>query len=487
MKAFEFFKKYWVGLLQSILVVSLLPFTILSFFNHPVYDDFGNAVKTLKYGFWGIQKVLYTQWTGRYFSSLLLTVINPMSYGWLGGLRFTPALFLAVIWGAFYLLFRWLTAGQRIRVYSGWFSAALLLVYLYTMPNVFQGFFWYTGAVVYQIGNLLLILVFVGSYKVLHSSTLRLKIAWASLCIVSVIAAAATNEVVLIQLITALGGCFLGSLYQRKTSWRWWLLLGVITLLSAVMSVMAPGNFVRLSVLQTAENAHSITYSVPRTLFSALRMIFSVPVLTALLLLLLGWLPWGNKVAIAGRLSFLRLHPLLAAAGIFGVVCLCYLPFWWLSASYTPVRTENAIVFYILVSWLVAVQAALNWWHCQGKPLPSVPAWLHHYGVPVFGLVLLFRMATVPALFELALNARRYDAHLNARYLYIAEQKEAGNLDIKVEPLPLKHKFSVLTDTTDGADLTEHAKDEQNRYYADYFHVDSIRVRSESSLVSTSK
>jgi Family of unknown function (DUF6056) len=457
---------------KYIIGACLLPFFLLSFFNHPVYDDYVDSSRTIRYGFWEVQKVLYNGWTGRYFSSLFLTITNPLSYGWIAGVKVTVLVFMTGILGGFYLVFRWLTKGLAFQKNSIWYAAALLLAYLGIMPSVFEGFFWYVGAAVYQTGNMLLIAVLLASYKFLTALGGSRKMGWAVLGVGGMLAAAATNEIVLSQLLAAFGLFFLISLYRRTTSWRWWLFIAFVGLAGAALSLTAPGNFVRMDSLHV-ENSRSLAYALPRTFISAVMLVSSVPLGSVLLIFFCLWLPLGVKIAETKRLYFLDLHPIVAAASIFAVLCLCYFPFWWLSASYTPLRTENSIVFFLLVSWVIAVQAGINWWYRQRGTVTLFPRWVRQYMLPVLGLLILLRIATMPAYLELALNARQYNALLNDRYRYIQQQKAAGKKDIVVTAYPLKYRFAILTD---GTDITTQTQAEQNRYYAEYFGLNSIRL-----------
>lgn len=471
--------RYWPWLLKAALLFCLLPFLVLSFFNQPVYDDYVNAARTALHGVWGVQKYLYLSWTGRYFSTLLLTLTNPLSYGWVDGVRYTPFLFMVLIWGSLFLLIRWLLQGTPARRYSAWLAAALLLIYLYAMPQVFQGFFWYTGGAVYQVGNVLLITALLVSYRVLTAATTGARIGWIALCVLIVAAASATNEVVLIQLLVTFGMCFLASVYQKNRAWRWWVTITLVTLATAMVALAAPGNFARMASEHPA-NAQSIVYAVPRSVFSMLDVVSRIHNLNSLLLILLLWLPIGTRIVKAGRLPFLRMHPLLSVGAICAVVALCYFPFWWIWAAYTPVRTENAIVFFLLVAWLVAVQATLGWMHARQYSLPTLPTWAYAYAVPVFGLLVVFRAAALMAWLDLGLTARTFERVHRERRASIEQQISAGRQDLVVEPMPLARVFGILTD---GSDLTVNAKDGPNTSLAAYHRVRSIRLSHKSPLI----
>ena len=53
------------------MLVCLLPFVVLSFFNFVAYDDYAAVGNFSTYGFWGTQKMIYLQWEGRFTATFL--------------------------------------------------------------------------------------------------------------------------------------------------------------------------------------------------------------------------------------------------------------------------------------------------------------------------------------------------------------------------------------------------------------------------------
>jgi hypothetical protein len=82
------------------LVLALAPFLLLTAFNQPFFDDFRNAYWTRAHGFWGVQGWLYHTWTGRFTSTVFMTVLNPVTYGWLGGVKVAAAVLFVAQWAS---------------------------------------------------------------------------------------------------------------------------------------------------------------------------------------------------------------------------------------------------------------------------------------------------------------------------------------------------------------------------------------------------
>src|SRR5882757_11435182 len=81
----------------------LLPFIILSFLSFMSGDDYTLYAHYHQYGFWATQRMVYTQWTGRFTSTFLGTLF--MKFGLPDRYYFLHALLLFVgTWGSVFFL-----------------------------------------------------------------------------------------------------------------------------------------------------------------------------------------------------------------------------------------------------------------------------------------------------------------------------------------------------------------------------------------------
>ena len=84
-------------------LLALLPFMLLTGYNHPQTDDYGFAVRDMKYDFWETQKIYYTHWSGRYFGTASASV-NPINYGNFGLYKIYSLLLITLLAASFWLL-----------------------------------------------------------------------------------------------------------------------------------------------------------------------------------------------------------------------------------------------------------------------------------------------------------------------------------------------------------------------------------------------
>ena len=82
------------------LLLALAPFLGLTAFTQPFFDDFRNAYWAREHGIWGVQSWLFQTWTGRFTSTFFMAALNPVTYGWLNGVKVVAAGFFVALWGS---------------------------------------------------------------------------------------------------------------------------------------------------------------------------------------------------------------------------------------------------------------------------------------------------------------------------------------------------------------------------------------------------
>lgn len=148
-----------IRLFAVLLTLSLAKYLWIAGFAHPVADDYCYAVKSAGRSFmdWSLSEWLY--WNGRYASNLLM-IHGPLTWfpDMLTGYRLMPPLLLLSTLGAIWFLLRRATA-QALSIGQELLGAAMILaIYLNLMPDLGEGFYWYTGAITYQLGSILFLL-----------------------------------------------------------------------------------------------------------------------------------------------------------------------------------------------------------------------------------------------------------------------------------------------------------------------------------------
>ena len=152
----SFYRGWYAGCLVFAVV-----FTTLSFFCHPGSDDYMLGFLTSQTGYLDLQRELYLKWQGRYFSSFLIPA-------WAAGsLRYHiywlhPLLLLLLTFLSVWDLLRQMSRLYQVAVNSRlllFVSSLVLLALVFTLPSVFEGYFWLVGSLAYQPGFIMLLLL----------------------------------------------------------------------------------------------------------------------------------------------------------------------------------------------------------------------------------------------------------------------------------------------------------------------------------------
>ncbi len=67
------FQKSTVTVLIIAVILSILPFVILSGYARPSGDDYRYINKLNEYGYWSVQKYWFMRWSGRYFATVVIS------------------------------------------------------------------------------------------------------------------------------------------------------------------------------------------------------------------------------------------------------------------------------------------------------------------------------------------------------------------------------------------------------------------------------
>ncbi|WP_092677445.1 DUF6056 family protein [Hymenobacter arizonensis] len=428
------------------LLLALAPFFLLTAYNQPFFDDFRNAYWTRAHGTWGVQAWLFETWTGRFTSTFFMTVLNPVTYGWLGGVKLVAAVLIVVQWASIGHFLRALFHTALRVAFSWqdafWCAALLLALFCNAAPAPFSFLYWFCGAVAYQIPLI----------GLLNFTALALRSGWgipanrwqsAFLACGPLVLALAGNELTLVQALPILA--LLGYALPASSRPQWWLWLA-IGAMAAALATVAPGNWVRARAMapDDALQAYRWLVLLPRTAYSA--MLFLARPLTALSLLAavaMGlWL--GYRQRAAGTAS-LRLAPrqwgaVLLAFGILNGIG--FLLFRYLTVAAPLLRAQNEILLVMLIS-----VAAVAWAAAQQLPEPHFwfPRRLRHSSLLILGLFGLSASGHVPEAWrELLTSAAPFDAQMQARFARLRSTSRAQEPTVTLPPLRLPYGHILI-------------------------------------------
>lgn len=188
----------------TIAVITIFPFLLLSLFNNPASDDFAYCNEARIRSFFDFQQYLYFEWSGRYFSNGLLGFIEPLVYKKYYWYKLIPlALILVFIFSIYSLLKSLKLKFSRLEKHS--FVGFFLFLYIYQMPDVYQGFYWIPGSLTYQLSQALVLffLIFLLKYSQNNKSIYLL------LSSLFLVAAFGSNEITIVSVLLILAFVFL--------------------------------------------------------------------------------------------------------------------------------------------------------------------------------------------------------------------------------------------------------------------------------------
>lgn len=325
---------------------------------------------------------LYLNWTGRYSSTLVVTLcgwliaIAPVGEHWVYS-GYVAALMLALAAA--------LHGAQRLIGDGGggrWLPALILFAFVLVLtPSKLEGLLWMTGAAVYTLGVAALLWQALEMQRDLRSAPTGWGVSWRSLLAIFLVSG--FNEL----LALSAGGMIVlvAIAYRERRYWPQHLAYLAVFLASLLVTTLAPGNFARDSLSQAVRHDVSLAlrlawesldlfWTTRLSLEGTLVIYFAGASLAAGL--------WLGRVrgVLAG--SFRRLWPLLVALLV--ALPLHALVYSFLTGEAMPGRIVNQAYVMGLVglglfsSWL-GLRLAASW----GRRVPATAV------VLVLGLVLV--------------------------------------------------------------------------------------------------
>ena len=334
-----------------LLALSLVGYLGLAGHAHPVADDFCYAAKARGLSIWDWSFSEWLYWNGRYSSNLLM-FRNPLAWSpdFLPGYRAVPiALLLLTFLGCWFLLRR-IARGALRTGHELLAALVFLLLYLNLMPDLGEGFYWYTGAVTYQLGSILLLFHLGLLLAAPRSALLRFGALLANALLAAVITG--MDEVHMLVMLALHGGILAWRLRQgRGGLWEATLLLA-ITGAGALLMYLAPGNAVRGAMFA---DTGRLFPSLGMSALQAIRFIGTWMLSPALLTFSLLYLPvhglLKDRIPDFGRL--LRTPRWFAAAIPLLLVMACTFPAYWSTGLLGQHRTINVACLFFVPLWFL--------------------------------------------------------------------------------------------------------------------------------------
>ncbi|NVO84736.1 DUF6056 family protein [Hymenobacter terrestris] len=458
----------WWGLLATVVSLGLLPLLLLCYYNQPYADDFSWTPEVEAYGFWGAQRRLFINWSGRYFTNWLQLVGNPLNHRWLQGVQLTAIISQLLRLIVLYAVVRLLTGRQLRRRDAGLLAAGLALVYSSMVASTFSALYYFTEIVVYQVPAWLLLLVPLAIDRLQRAPRRSARWIWGLLAGAGIIAVAGSNEltIALLSVIMLLGTGL--SLWRRQwASARVWVGLGTLLAVAGAVALLAPGNTSRLALDNSLRPSASIQEALAR-LFSLLRHLLTSPAFLVIPAFVLLLRPIAAQVAPA-RPPGLRIPLLLSAAVLLAGLIVGTLPYalTWARIPLIP-RAANILIWWWLLGWLLAGWASLPVQPAAITPIPAAAR-----GLLGAALAAVIVMASGHAYLDLRHEAPAFAAQWQSRFATLKQAGLTPHSRLTLQPQPVLINRQIIMPPLGLAESPDYGI---NTRLATWFGLDSVRV-----------
>ena len=511
---------FWHAFFWCALVVSLLPLARISFCNHASADDY--AFSNYPHHAWeatgsflaflqGCLKQLhwsYTSWQGC-FTAVLLGTFDPVAFGdsWYAAVAFLTigALVISnlIFWRAFFVVER---LDQEVRkeqrMLANMAACITSTIMIQLVPRALDMFFWWDGSVNYLPFFAAMLLLSAVLINVLREESLALwKIVLTG--IVSFLSMGGNYVTALLNLLIfgAYGAVFL---LLRRKGWGSYLVVLMSGILGLFVSVLAPGNAVRMEQ-EGSSGAGSIAATVRESIVLAgqsvqqqtgvlffLLMALLIPVF---ILVLRAWEETG--VEESKKLWSLPTAPALLF--FFLLYAASYAPTIYVYGDGGPMRVEDVRFFYLVILGAMAefflTGKAYFFWHCFEKADEKMDKHRMQSGMfrvlsSVLVMIVLFvgmyyivprenreKLTSLCAARSLLIGeAQRYDLEMRERAELLNDPKTDGQ-DIVISPVSERPYLLFLY----GLELTDDPGYWINDTVAEYYNKKSITLKEDQT------
>ena len=380
----------WVVPIGLILALLIARHCWLAAYVHPYADDFNYARAGMLHELGPRLVEERAHWNGRWASNVLV-LRGPLLMGLDQGLhiyRMVPVILILLSIMAVTVLLRQLFTMRSWAAVMG--GAVFVLLFIHLMPHPGQGIYWYTGAITYQLGGILIIL-HAAAVIALYKTGIRP--VWIIVAGLTLILASGFNEVNAALLVTLHGAlCIWKPRSVPRLPWWQWAML-FLALLALWYVASAPGNAVRGANFPARHDPFlTLAWAALQTGRYVARWVFDPAVLAGNMILILalrrhpsvlGALPYGRWTLTSAAVAVVFIAMVLPywSTGLLGqyrtvnLACLFFLPLgslamiaWdreafqrrkWLFMDKRPTMVACAIIMAICLGFL-GNAAALN-------------------------------------------------------------------------------------------------------------------------------
>jgi hypothetical protein len=459
--------------LASLTALTILPFIILCFFNNPSADDYSVVFPVLERGFLNANKYWYFEWTGRFFSSFLICLFNPLIYhSFIGYKILSLFMVIAMPLALFRLLFYFTkTYAFHERIVLG---SLMVLFYFGYIPIVSEGFYWMSASLTYLSPDLLLVPFIPLLYSVYqHGFSKENKLQVVSFLILG-IALIGCNEFFMLSILLFIS-LLIALFYFNERKVHWGLVISLVFFIGAALIViLCPGNKIRTAVMYSnaaTNRIHDLQFSFILSFKYALfycksliipTLLFSIPVY-----LIIVRNMKRTKGVLKSRFS-IAMNPILAILLFFLYIVLISFPSAWATGLIPVKRAMNSVFFIYLLLFLYILYMIALYTHVHISGIILRKYYLVFVASVFMVSLVMANSRNIKDVYKEILNGSAYsfNEEWNNRY---QQFNSMSNQDTCYIPILKGRPTTLLV-----FDLSDNPKSYFNRDAAKYFKLKAI-------------
>lgn len=456
-------------ILIILLAISVIPFCILAFFNHPAgADDYFFWDRMEKAGFVKALLSLYNNWSGRFFTHAELLVF-PFIYRTVDGYKLFTLILMLAFFLSLYLLVTVLFRNSIDLKERILFSLSIIFMYFYGMDTISQGFYWLISTIVYH-NTIILILFFIIFYILFcNEKTSWKKYIYIFILCVTAASISGSNEIALAITFMLVTLFFITDIFFKKKINPYLLPVIITIFISSYIVFKSSGTQLRADKFSANRDLFNSVFLSIQVLFEQfLNWTFASPLLVLTILLIPVFLKIAKQKNENYNMFCLSPFFSLVTGFIFLFVCI-FLSVY--SIGHYPFgRTLNFLYFLFLILWFYNALVIIFYLNkkYENKKI-TIPKFV--YAILIFAMVIfIFAGSNLRTAYSdlFTGTAYRFNIEMNERYKYLAESKSDTIVLNSLQNFPK---------TIYPFDLTDDEKTIYNQWYARHFKKKSVIVK----------
>lgn len=337
-------KSLKTGIFASVILAAflcLVPFLCLSFFIHPVNDDYFYAITHLNVNCFDAVIDSYANWSGRFLATFISS-LNPLSlYGSDAVFYYKVSSFVLILifFVSLFIGFRILLGKYLSNLKTAFLASLFFILYISLCPKISELFYWFSSYTAFTIPNIL-------AFILLSTLPIKNKYLFSIQCLLSFLIPGG-NEVTAVLFVMLL--LFLSYATRNKRIYA----LAIISMVSILLVILSPGNGVRMS---GQLSAHPYLWSALLSTGQTLSWFFLwLPVLIVATLL---YVPLVGVCLPRFEMFHVKFRYYVLFFGV--TVFLAHIPPTLGLSSVMIGRTANSLYFFFIILYFIGVHILLD-------------------------------------------------------------------------------------------------------------------------------